>query len=380
MIEEAAHMSNPVSVAVLGAGNGAFAVAADLKLKGCRVQLLEAPEFAGNLELVQEKGGIELINEDVPGVASGLAQLDAVTTDPGEALDGAQIVLYVVPAFAERRFTQLCAPYFRPSQLVVLFCGNFGGALELAHHLRSGGAKSLPFLAETEGLIYGASKLDPARVKVVGLKKGLVCAALPATDTEGVLSRLRSLFPELLPAANVLETGLRNLNPVIHPVVSVLNAGRTAKDRPQWRYYWEGVTEAVGRVAERVDRERLQLAQSLSLSVPPALEVLHVWYARQEIRWSNLAEALSTNPVYKGLWAPHTLHHRFLLEDVPFGLVPIESLASSAGIATPAISSLINLSSELLGADFRAEGRDLSRLGLIGLAAGEIERLVGMHN
>jgi opine dehydrogenase len=370
-------MNNSTTIAVLGGGNGAFAVAADLKLKGCRVSLLEAPELAGSLEPVREKGGIELINANVPGVASGFADLDAITTDPGEALDGAEIVLYVVPAFAERRFTELCAPYLRADQLVLLFCGNFGGALELSHQLRSRGAESLPFIAETESLIYGARKLNHTKVEVVGLKKGLVCAALPARNTENVLSRLQNLFPDLRPAANVLETGLRNLNPVIHPAVSVLNAGRTAENRPQWRYYWEGVTQPVGRVVEQVDQERLHVAEAVGLCLPPALKVLHAWYARQEIHGGTLAEALSTNPVYEGIWAPCTLNHRFLLEDVPFGLVPIESLALSAGIATPAINSLINLSSELLDADFRTAGRDLTRLGLIGLKVEEIERLVG---
>jgi len=163
---------------------------------------------------------------------------------------------------------------------------------------------------------------------------------------------------------------------VIHPPVSVLNAGRTAEDRPQWRYYWEGVTEPVGRVTERVDRERLGTAMAFGLRLPPAREVLRSWYVREALRGTTLAELLSSNPVYEGVLAPRTLTHRFLLEDVPFGLVPVEALALSVNVATPIITALIDLSSELLNRDFRAEGRDLIRLGLIGLEAKEVKQLL----
>jgi len=369
-------MIPPTRVTVLGGGSGAFAVAADLQLKGCQVRLLEAPELEANIAPAQKKGGIELVNTNVSGVASGFAHLEMVTTSPKEALRGADVVLYVVPAFAEKHFTELCAHHFARGQSVVLFCGNFGGALELAHLMRLRGGLSLPLIAETEGLIYGASKLDSTTVKVVGLKDGVACAALPARETGKVLSRLRTLFPALLPATNVLETSFRNLNPVIHPPVSVLNAGRTAEDRPQWRYYWEGVTEPVGRVTERVDRERLGTAMAFGLRLPPAREVLRSWYVREALRGTTLAELLSSNPVYEGVLAPRTLTHRFLLEDVPFGLVPVEALALSVNVATPIITALIDLSSELLNRDFRAEGRDLIRLGLIGLEAKEVKQLL----
>lgn len=369
-------MSNPVKIAVLGGGNGAFAAAADLRLRGFAVHLLEVPELAENIGPVRDRGGIELVSAKVPGIRSGFASLDVVTEDPEEALDEAEIVLYIVPAFAERRFTELCAPHFRSEQLVVLFCGNFGSALELSRQLETKGADSVPSIAETEALIYGAYKQDRTTVKVVGMKAGLTCAALAAKKTSEVLERLRPLFPDLRPAANVLETSLRNLNPVIHPVVSVLNAGRTGSDNPPWRYYWDGVTESVGRVVEVVDRERLAMASALALRLPSALDVLRSWYGRQGAQGQTLGEMLSKNPAYEAVWAPRVLDHRFITEDVPFGLVPLEALGASIGVPTPHISSLINLSSRLLDTDFRTCGRNLVRIGLDGLDLARIKHKV----
>ncbi|HBY93059.1 MAG TPA: NADP transhydrogenase subunit alpha [Chloroflexi bacterium] len=369
-------MTHDVTITVLGGGNGAFAAAADLTLKGATVHLLEVPELAPDtIAPVQTRGGIELVNSDVAGVAAGFAPVAVVTDDPEAALAGADMVLYVVPAYAERRFTEFCLPYFRPEQLVVLFCGSFGGALEVASLLsrRSG---MLPTIAETEQLVYGAFKQNATTVKVGGLKAGLACAALPATQTRAVLERLQPLFSGFQTAPSVLHTSLRNLNPVVHAPVSLLNAGRTAADKPKWRYYWEGVTEPVGRVVERVDAERVAVGQALGMALPGAREVLLSWYEHQGARGRTLGEVMSTNPAYEIAWAPQTLNHRFLTEDIPFGLVPLEALGRAIGVSTPVISALITLGSELVSTDFRTEGRTLARLGLEGLSSEEIRRQV----
>ena len=63
-------MSNETkTVAVLGGGNGAFATAADLALRGFTVNLLEVPQFAENIAGAREAGGIEFENRGVPGLA-----------------------------------------------------------------------------------------------------------------------------------------------------------------------------------------------------------------------------------------------------------------------------------------------------------------------
>lgn len=305
-----------------------------------------------------------LVNPGVEAVApSGFAELALITTDPHQALRGADVILYIVPAFAESRFTELCMAHFQPEQLVVFFCGNFGGALEFANQLKSQG-NPLPLIAETEGLVYGGFKQDATTVKVGGYKTGLACGALPSSKTAEALHRLRTVYSDFQPAANVIETGLRNLNPVVHAPVSVVNAGRTAPDKPKWRYYWDGVTEPVGHLVETVDKERLAIAAQLGLSLPATLEVLLTWYGNQGANGSTLAEVMSTNPAYEIAWAPQTLDHRFLTEDIPFGLVPIEALAKKLGVQTPITTALITLASNLLSVDYREQGRNLTRLGL----------------
>ena len=367
-------LRKPDVITVLGGGNGAFATAAHLQLLGARVRLLEAPDLAANIKGIQERNGIELIAENVPGVASRFASLELITGDPRAALDGATIVLYVVPSFCESRFTEFCASYFRPDQLIVLFCGGLGAALELARTLRAKGMQELPTILETEGLVYGAFKKDQTAVRVLAMKKGMHCAALPARKTDFARDWLAAYYPDFSPGADVLETGLRNLNPTIHGPISILNAGRTAPGI-RWRYYWDGVSNPVGRVLEEVDKERLAVAGVLEISLPSAADTLIAWYGHQAASGSQLGHILRTNPTYETVWAPESLDHRFLTEDVPFGLVPIEALAKLLLVRTPAITSLITLASSLLGIDFRTCGRHLGRLGMEGMDCAQVKQL-----
>ena len=65
-----------------------------------------------------------------------------------------------------------------------------------------------------------------------------------------------------------------------------------------------------------------------------------------------------------GTLGPTNLDTRYVLEDVPFGLVPTERLGRLAGAPAVLHESGINLLSAIYGRDFRAENDLLPALGL----------------
>ncbi|HLW59622.1 MAG TPA: NAD/NADP octopine/nopaline dehydrogenase family protein [bacterium] len=67
--------------------------------------------------------------------------------------------------------------------------------------------------------------------------------------------------------------------------------------------------------------------------------------------------------------APNRLDHRYLIEDVPYGLVALAELAQVADVATPPMKSLVSISSVLASRNFWVEGRTLDKMGLSGIAA-----------
>ena len=369
-------MAEKLKIAVLGGGNGAFITAADLTLRGHRVKLCELPHLEKNIEGIVQGKTIELQIVGSPGVKGGFAQLDVVTTDMKEALSGAEVVLMVLPAFAQKPFAEACVPHLEDGQIVVLTPGNFGGAIEFSNVLSQKGKGQKVAIAEMECMIYSGFKSAPSVAWVSGYKKGLRVAAYPARDTEMVMEKLLRVYPDLRTATNVLETGLRNLNTVVHAPIVVHNAGWIEKTKGDFLFYWDGCTPGVAHSAEAVDRERLALGERLGFELTPVIDVSLEWYGHGGAKGKTIYEVLSTNPVYVKDTAPPTLQHRFLLEDIPYGMVPMESLGEVLGIPTPVTSAIITLSSELTQVDFRSQARDLKYLGLERLGVEELKKLV----
>jgi opine dehydrogenase len=370
-------MSDAPRVCVLGGGNGAFATASALAVKGFKVNLCEVPEWQGNIEPVMAKGGIDLeVVIRIPSMQSGFAKLERVGVDPEEALSGADLVFVVVPAFAQRRFAEFAAPFLRSGQVVALTPGNLGGSMEWAAVLKEKGVKERPILVDVESMIYSGFKNGPTSVQVSGFKRNINCAAFPATKTARALQVIHRVYPNLGPGENVLTIGLSKAGTVMHPTITLLNAGWIEKTQGNFLFYWDGLTSAVGNVMERLESERLALGKALGLNLISTRDSLLGYYADQGAKGDTLAEVASTNPVYGIDRAPKNMRHRFLLEDIPYGLVPIEELAGLGGVATPMCSALVEIASAMLQTDFRREGRGLKRLGLAGLTLAEIKRLV----
>ena len=62
--------------------------------------------------------------------------------------------------------------------------------------------------------------------------------------------------------------------------------------------------------------------------------------------------------------SPPSLDHRYIREDIGYGLVPMAEIGRLLGIKTPVMDALITLASTALGVDFRVEGLTLEKMGL----------------
>ncbi len=90
----------------------------------------------------------------------------------------------------------------------------------------------------------------------------------------------------------------------------------------------------------------------------------------------NYGEAYRNAPGFQGIGAQPQLDHRYLNEDVGYGLVFMAGLARQIGVDTPTIDSIIQLTSVLMDRDYAVEARRTpATLGIAGLSANELGKL-----
>lgn len=357
----------PERVTVLGGGNTAFSVAANLALGGVGVTLWEDPSLADSVAPIRQSRTIHLEGSE----RTGAATLAGVTTDIAEALAWAETVLVAVPAYAHRPFAETCAPHLRAGQLVVLLPGTLG-ALEFARVLREARTGGVT-LAEVDTSPYVCRKLAPDRAVIWGALHGLGAGVFPARRTAEALPVIRALFPSAHDYPNVLACGLSSLNPIVHPPGVLMNAGRIERSKGEFYFYEEGVTPAVVNAIEALDGERRALGAALGFDLLPVAEGFHrAGFGPAGDLWS----VINGSRMLTALRAPGTIATRWLTEDVPYGLVTWAALAAQVGVATPVMDALITLASAVLGTECRAEGRSPADLGLDGLTAAAIAELL----
>jgi opine dehydrogenase len=354
---------------VIGAGHGGKGMAAHLALMGFPVVLYNrTPE---NVAVIKARGGIEL--ESYEGGPRGFARLTGVTWDMGEALDGAEVVMVVVPSTAHADVARAAAPHLRDGQIVVLNPGRTGGALEFTKVLRESGCTADVTVAEAETLIYASRSDGPAQARIFRIKEAVPLAALPATRTARVLEALAPAYPQFIDGVSVLHTGLNNMGGIFHPALTLLNAGRIESTGGEFQFYIEGVTPSVARVLEVLDRERVTVAASLGIRARTAQEWLKMAY---DAVGEDLHEAIHNQPGYYGIQAPPTLYHRYITEDVPMSLVPIAALGERYGVSVRGMDSIIRLACIIHRTDYWRRGRTLDKLGIEQLSVSEVMEFV----
>lgn len=348
------------NVAVLGAGNGGKAVAADLALQGLNVRLFEWAEYRANIAELLETPVIR-----AAGVIEGEARLSLVTTDLAEAIEDAEVIIACLQGLAHARLATELAPIIRDGAILVLNPGSTGGALELRRIFSEHRIDKYLLLCETGTLTHCCRARGPREVQI-GLRVNHVAfAALPGVATADLHRALQPIFPGLRAKRDVLEVALCNGNPVIHPAIMLANAAIIEQRGADHRFYREGVTPAVARIIESVDRERMALGKALGydlLSEPRMC--LEQGYSQSE----DYLECYAGSPVFGDLASPPGMEHRYLHEDCGLGLVTYVSLGKLLGVPTPVSRSLATLAGTVTGRNYLKDGRrTVERLGLAGM-------------
>ncbi len=363
-------MPGETTVAIIGAGIGGVYLAAHLGLAGLRLRLTDLDD--ARLAAIRARGGL-----DVEGRGGGFAAVERATTDLAAAVEGAEIIILATGGNAQEGAARALAPLLRDGRLILLIQGNTGGSLVVRRALDQALCRAAVDIAEMDNYPYSCRRPAPTRIEPVVAKRWLQIAAFPGNRIAAVFPRLKPLFPQAVAAPDIVHTGLTNANAMLHVANCVGNVGRI-ESGGGYKFYAEGVTPAVARLYEAINAERVAVAAALGAAVPDLADWFERVYGVREANLSETCRRLTYDPdgPYQATGTPTSLDHKYIAEDVPVGLMPISALGTAAGVPTPAIDALLEIARAMTGKSFAAEARTLDRMGLAGMNAAAIRRVV----
>lgn len=255
---------------------------------------------------------------------------------------------------------------------------------------------------------YSCKSYEPGSIYIKRRKRFWV-GSVEGDHSPRTASILGELFPQMLLSPVPATTSLGNIGAVFHPATFLLNRDEIRAARAEGRafsFYVEGIVQnpEAARAVGEVDQVRLSIAQALGCSVfgiegaprdeewaammarVAALQAstfrglqdqrrrraaclepvrdavvsaphwLDYTYGVHRIPGESVRDAIARTPTYQERSHPQ---ERYVYEDIPTGLVPLESLARRLGVAHEPLTRIIDLYETTTGASPRKTGRNL---------------------
>ena len=334
------------TVFVCGAGHQGLSMSAHLALEGLEVNLWNRSQ--NHIQDVLDTGVIHC-----SGIVNGDAHIAKASTNIADVI--ADFVMVTTPSSAHKDVARELAPYVHKDMIIILNPGRTFGAIEFAEELKKYGVTELPQIAETQTIVYTCRKSGPNSTNIFALKNDVKIAAIHGNDINYILSKMPScLQPYFSPVSSVALTSLSNIGMVLHCAPVMMNVGWIESEKVDFKYYYDGISRSVAHLLEKIDTERQAVANGAGFEV----ESLKQWLERTYLVEGNtLFECIRNNEAYREIDAPPTINTRYIFEDVPNGLVPVEFMGKEFGVETPNITTIINLASSVMDADYREKGR-----------------------
>lgn len=341
-----------MKVAIIGAGNSGLAMAAHLSFAENKVYLWNRSE-ENISELMKTK------KVESTGVIVGEFELELVTNEIEEVLTNAKVVFVTTPATSHVGLAKVMAPYLTDEHIVILNPGRTFGAVDFKDELFKCGNFNDVQILETQTIIYTCRKLSQTQVNIIALKRDVLISSFRGVDLDNLLSKIPDeLNRFFMKATSMVETSIGNVGMILHCAPMLLNTGWVESEK-DFKYYREGISKTIVSFIEKIDKERMEVASLLNHPVISAKEWLMHSY---NIKGDTLYDCIQNNPSYEEIFAPKNLSYRYIYEDVPYGLVPLESMGKDLGLPMVHTELIINLANALLDEDFRKSGRTAEKL------------------
>ncbi|MER8880842.1 NAD/NADP octopine/nopaline dehydrogenase family protein [Mesorhizobium sp. M0684] len=293
-----------------------------------------------------------------------------IAKDCKEAIAAADVVMVALPANGHKKVMDAAAPYLREGMPVIISSHSSFGALYLSRQLAELKVR-LPIVVWGTTLVTGRQS-GPTEVHVASVRQKVDVATLPFDAMDQGFRLCMTLFGDrFVKRDGLLAIALSNLNPQNHLGIALLNLTRMEKGE-QWSQAGN-VTPAVGRFIEALDAERLAIAARFGIAVRTVEEHFSLSFHVPMGTVSEMNQEMDRQG--RGGFGPSTIETRYVLEDVPFGLLPTVFLGKISGKPAVLHQSGISIFSAAYGRDLKADNDILPALGIEGIGKVDLENL-----
>lgn len=274
----------------------------------------------------------------------GAINFNKVTSDISVALSGASVLLVTGSASDSVNFLRSAAPYLKAGQTIVFINPPIGMALEATQLLRKLKVTAPINIVET-GPLVDEIAVAGRSVLLRGTVDRVNIAGRTLNETRTALPIVGQVIPGVVPASNVFERVFVHAGKFMraaHRLLVVLGSGEEPK-----------------RISEILTPASAALLSSLELEVHAIARAYGRHLTSTDCSRDNFCESVAE------------LKEK-LAEEIHDNFIVLAGLAQIARLPSPILDSVIDLTCAVTGTDLRKQGRDLGRLGLVGMDVGEI--------
>lgn len=342
-------------ITVVGAGNAGTTIAAQLAHFKHDVTVLKTSNKLHNehYEVLKQTKTINVLDEYLGNYS---ARISAVTESYEEAIPRAELIIVYVQTSYHEDVIRKMAPYLEDGQAILFE----PGYLSTAYLLKYCNKDIISIEAESSPI--DCRIVEPCVNKVLFKNVMNPMGVYPSSKKLEATEILNKLgFPYRF-TSNVIEAALHNPNLIVHTIGAIFSIPRIEYTKGKYWMYKEVFTPHVWNVCESLDAEKMSVMSAVGVQkrqsyVEACQERNFVNDTRTPLD-SFFDYAMNSSPE-----GPSVPDSRYVTEDVPQGLVLLESLGTLLNVPTPTCSALIDIASAALQKDFRSCGRTVDKLG-----------------
>ncbi|MBE0411060.1 MAG: NAD/NADP octopine/nopaline dehydrogenase family protein, partial [Anaerolineales bacterium] len=293
-----------------------------------------------------------------------------VSADPEEIIPGADLILMALPAFTHRDILSSILPFLDAGMVIGSLPARGGFDWECQQVLNNLWEKVPIFGFDTLPWACRIERFGSA-VNILGTKREVDVAVWPPDQVGELAGTLADLLDlKVNPIHNFLSLTLGNPGQIIHPGImfGIFHQwdGSLYQEAP---LFYQNVDAQTADLLSEISAEIQDICQVLQAQLPDldltSVIPLHEWlrraYANDVGDAGSLQSCFRTNRAYRGLRAPMRpvpgglapdFQARYLVEDVPYGLLVTRGIAEIAGVETPMIDEVIGWSQRCMGKEY----------------------------